>query len=311
MVIYPIDHHIKLYMKNENYEGNQLEKTGYHLKTDDVDTFLGPCLLYLLGAFFITYVFWKEYHENEKIKGNDQLRKENDQLRKENDQLKKENGNLRKEIGERKAQFRNSWQKTSLYPDWRKEFFQAVNVTLDPVTAHPALILSEKNRRIIWGEKPQDLPEDPQRFYSLPCVLGHQVITSGRCYWEVEVGHSGAWDLGICRSHVMRKGRICIKPEDGFWAIRFYKDEYWALTSPETQLTLKEHPATVCIFLEYEEGRISFYSMTDKSHIHTLSQGSFDGPLRPFFRLWSSDSGHLTICPVSEAAQVPHTRSTV
>nr|XP_031544191.1 butyrophilin subfamily 1 member A1-like [Vicugna pacos] len=189
--------------------------------------------------------------------------------------------------------------------DWRKEFFQAVDVTLDPVTAHPALILSEKNRRIIWGEKPQDLPEDPQRFYSLPCVLGHQVITSGRCYWEVEVGDSGAWDLGICRPHVTRKGRISIKPEDGFWAIRFYKDEYWALTSPETQLTLKEHPATVCIFLEYEEGRISFYNMTDKSHIHTLSQGSFDGPLRPFFRLWSSDSGHLTICPVSEAAQVP------
>ena len=93
-----------------------------------------------------------------------------------------------------------------------------VDITLDPATAHPSLFLSEGNRRVTWGEKSQDLPEDPQRFCSLPCVLGHQVITSGRWYWEVEVGSHGAWDLGICRPHVMRKGRVCIKPEDGFWA---------------------------------------------------------------------------------------------
>lgn len=206
---------------------------------------------------------------------------------------------------ERKTQFRNGWQKSSLYPDWRKEFFQAVTITLDPDTAHPSLVLSEGNRRVTWGEKAQDLPENPQRFYSFPCVLGLQVITSGRCYWEVEVGDSQAWDLGICRPHVMRKGGISIKPEDGFWAIRSYNDEYWALTSPETQLIPKEHPARVCIFLEYEEGRISFYNMTDKSHIHTFSQGSFEGPLKPFFRLWPSDSACLTICPVLEAAQNP------
>ena len=112
----------------------------------------------------------------------------------------------------------------------------AVDITLDPATAHPSLFLSEGNRRVTWAEKSQDLPEDPQRFYSLPCVLGHQVITSGRWYWEVKVGSHGAWDLGICRPHVMRKGRVCIKPEDGFWALRFYKEEYWALTSPETKL---------------------------------------------------------------------------
>ncbi|EFB17884.1 hypothetical protein PANDA_018213 [Ailuropoda melanoleuca] len=116
------------------------------------------------------------------------------------------------------------WQNTLLYPDWRKEFFQA-----------------------------------------------------GRFYWEVDIRDSGAWDLGICRHNVMRQGRICVKPEDGFWAIRFYKDEYWALTSPEMQLTLKEHPTRVCIFLEYEDGRISFYNMTDESHMHTFSQGSFNG----------------------------------
>nr|XP_023397169.1 butyrophilin subfamily 1 member A1-like [Loxodonta africana] len=181
--------------------------------------------------------------------------------------------------------------------------YPQINVSLDPDTAHPNLILSEDRRRVTWEEKPRDLPDDPQRFVSLPCVLGQQVISSGRRYWEVEVGDIGAWDLGICRDNVMRKGRVFLKPQDGFWAIRLYNNEYWALTSPETQLTPKKHPARVCIFLEYEDRRISFYNMTDKFHIHTFNQCLFYGSLRPFFRLWSADSGHLTICPVSETAQ--------
>uniref|UniRef100_A0A5G2QQZ0 B30.2/SPRY domain-containing protein n=1 Tax=Sus scrofa TaxID=9823 RepID=A0A5G2QQZ0_PIG len=277
MMTYPRDCCRKLPIMNENHKESQP-------KVDHVDDNFATCLLKLLVMVLIFYVFREECFGNKKRKGNDQLRKEND---------------------ERKTQFRNGWQKSSLYPDWRKEFFQAVTITLDPDTAHPSLVLSEGNRRVTWGEKSQDLPENPQRFYSFPCVLGLQVITSGRCYWEVEVGDSQALDLGICRPHVMRKGGISIKPEDGFWAIRSYNDEYWALTSPETQLIPKEHPARVCIFLEYEEGRISFYNMTDKSHIHTFSQGSFEGPLKPFFRLWPSDSACLTICPVLEAAQNP------
>uniref|UniRef100_A0A5G2R7P7 B30.2/SPRY domain-containing protein n=1 Tax=Sus scrofa TaxID=9823 RepID=A0A5G2R7P7_PIG len=277
MMTYPRDCCRKLPIMNENHKESQP-------KVDHVDDNFATCLLKLLVMVLIFYVFREECFGNNQLKENDQLRKEND---------------------ERKTQFRNGWQKSSLYPDWRKEFFQAVTITLDPDTAHPSLVLSEGNRRVTWGEKSQDLPENPQRFYSFPCVLGLQVITSGRCYWEVEVGDSQALDLGICRPHVMRKGGISIKPEDGFWAIRSYNDEYWALTSPETQLIPKEHPARVCIFLEYEEGRISFYNMTDKSHIHTFSQGSFEGPLKPFFRLWPSDSACLTICPVLEAAQNP------
>ncbi|XP_063095182.1 butyrophilin subfamily 1 member A1-like isoform X2 [Cavia porcellus] len=205
---------------------------------------------------------------------------------------------LRKEIGDRKAQFENGWQNSYLYPDWRKKYYQPVNVTLDPETAHPALILSEDRRRVTMGEKLQDLPSSQLRFESLPCMLGQQSFNSGRHYWEVKVDSSTAWDLGICRSNVMRKERTYIKPEDGFWAIRLYNDEYWALTSPETQLNLKEPPRTVGIFLDYENRQVSFYNMTDNSHIYTFSQSDFYGSLRPFFRLWSKDSGHLDICPL-------------
>nr|XP_012596401.1 butyrophilin subfamily 1 member A1-like [Microcebus murinus] len=199
----------------------------------------------------------------------------------------------------RKAQFKSVWRNAPLYPDWRKEEFQSANVTLDAATAHPALFLSENGTQVTWQERGQDLPSSSQRFDSLPCVLGQLRITSGRFFWEVEVGATGSWDLGICRDNVTRKGRVTMSPQNGFWAIRLYEGEYWALTSPETQLTLRAHPDSVGIFLDYEAADVSFYNMTDGSHIFTFPKNTYCGALRPLFRLWS-DPGPLTIVQVKE-----------
>nr|XP_051691554.1 butyrophilin subfamily 1 member A1-like [Oryctolagus cuniculus] len=203
-------------------------------------------------------------------------------------------GELQRIGDRRKAQYMLDWRKAALYPDWRKEEFQAVNVTLDADTAHPALFLSEQ-RRVTWQEERQDLPASPQRFDSLPCVLGQLSITSGRYYWEVDIGDTVSCDLGICRDNVTRKGQVTLSPQNGFWAFRIYEGEYWALTSPETHLTLRQNPRRVGIFLDYEDGDVSFYNMTDGSHIYTFTQNVFQGALRPLFGLWKSDKGNLTI----------------
>ena len=163
--------------------------------------------------------------------------------------------------------------------------------------SYPVLLLSEEGKRVSWQERCQDLPSSPQRFTSIPCVLGQLHIISGRYSWEVEVGNACSWDLGVCRDNVTRKGRVTVSPKNGFWAIRFYEGEYWALTSPETHLILREKPFIVRVFLDYEAGDVSFYNMTDGSHIFTFPQNTFYGILRPLFRIWSSESGSLTICP--------------
>ncbi|XP_066111819.1 E3 ubiquitin-protein ligase TRIM39-like isoform X18 [Saccopteryx bilineata] len=187
-----------------------------------------------------------------------------------------------------------------LYAEWTKKKMKAVTVTLDADTAHPALHLSENGRRVTWRERGQDLPCSIQRFDSLPCVLGQLFISSGRCYWEVEVGNAFSWDLGVCRHSVARKGRVTMSPQNGFWAIRLYSGEYWAVTSPETPLTVGEKPLKVGIFLDYEDGDVSFFNITDRSHIFSFPNNTFYGVLRPLFRLWSSDSGSLAICPSEE-----------
>uniref|UniRef100_A0A8C3X3A1 B30.2/SPRY domain-containing protein n=1 Tax=Catagonus wagneri TaxID=51154 RepID=A0A8C3X3A1_9CETA len=197
---------------------------------------------------------------------------------------------------------KSKWRgkKAKGFPKHDNAIIFAANVTLDEATAHPALLLSERGRQVTWQETCQDLPSSTQRFSSIPCVLGQLCINSGRSYWEVEVGDMQSWDLGICRDNVTRKGAFTMSPQNGFWAIRLYDRDYWALTSPETSLTLRERPLKVGIFLDYEAGDVSFYNMTDGSHIFTFPQNTFYGVLRPLFRLWSSDSGSLTICSVEE-----------
>ncbi|XP_060259723.1 butyrophilin subfamily 1 member A1-like isoform X8 [Ovis aries] len=228
----------------------------------------------------------------------EELQKQLDKYKQENEELQKKSEDLQKEIDRRKAQFKLGWRESTLYPDWRKEEFQTVNVTLDEATAHPRLLLTEDRRGVTLQEIQQDLPSSTQRFVSIPCVLGQPQICSGRYYWEVEVGDLHSWDLGVCRDSVSRKGTFQMSPQNGFWAIRLYQEDYWALTIAETHLTLREKPLSVGIFLDYEAGDVSFYNMTDESHIFTFSKQTFYGVLRPLFRLWSPNSGPLTIVQV-------------
>lgn len=170
------------------------------------------------------------------------------------------------------------------------------HVTLDPNTAFFELFLSEDNqsvkRRNLW----QNLPEKPERFSFDPCVLGHRSFSSGRHYWEVEVGDRTYWELGVCEENVDRAWGITESPQNGFWAVELYANKYQALTSPRTALPLSEPPSRVGVFLDYEAGHVSFYSVADGSHIYTFPQASFSGPLRPFFCLWFYHPTPLTIC---------------
>ncbi|XP_016075792.1 PREDICTED: butyrophilin subfamily 1 member A1, partial [Miniopterus natalensis] len=183
---------------------------------------------------------------------------------------------------------------------WKKATLHAVDVTLDPDTAHPHLYLYEGYKSVRLEDARQKLPEKPERFDSWPCVLGREAFTSGRHYWEVEVGDRTDWVIGVCREDVMKKGFDPMTPKNGFWAVELYGNGYWALTPLRTPLTLAGPPHRVGIFLDYESGHIAFYNMTDGSHIYTFSNTPFPGPLRPFFCLWSCGKKPLTICPITD-----------
>ncbi|XP_029441657.1 butyrophilin subfamily 1 member A1-like [Rhinatrema bivittatum] len=168
--------------------------------------------------------------------------------------------------------------------EWRRCRSYAVHVTLDPETAHPGLVVSEDQKSVRAGETRKGLPDSPLRFEdSYLCVLGREAFTSGRRYWEVEVGDGRRWELGVCRDCVCRKGWITPSPEEGYWAMGLWPErEYLVLTSPRIQLPLKESPRAMGIFLDYEAGEVSFYDAGNKSRLYTFSH-PFTEPLRPLF----------------------------
>uniref|UniRef100_A0A8C7WY58 B30.2/SPRY domain-containing protein n=1 Tax=Oryzias sinensis TaxID=183150 RepID=A0A8C7WY58_9TELE len=88
------------------------------------------------------------------------------------------------------------------------------------------------------GEMEQDLPDASERFDTAPCALG---FTTGRHYWEVEVGDKTAWDLGVAQESVSRKGVVTLSPQDGFWAVCLRNGwEYRACASQAELLSLSK-----------------------------------------------------------------------
>lgn len=160
-----------------------------------------------------------------------------------------------------------------------------VEVTLDPKTAHPELLLSDDRKSVSRGGKSLllSLSDSHKRFNASPLVLGLQAFTAGRRYWEVQVGDKPEWGLGLCRESARRKGTVVLSPSNGFWVLRLHSQgKYEALTSPLTSLRLSVRPRRVGIFLDYEAGEITFYNVTDRDHIYTFTD-QFAGPLRPLF----------------------------
>ncbi|CAI5678907.1 unnamed protein product [Oreochromis niloticus] len=82
----------------------------------------------------------------------------------------------------------------------------AVDVTLDPDTAHPKLN-SDDGKQVKYGDVRKKLPDNPERFSYCVCVLGEQSFSSGRFYFEVQVKGKTDWDLGVATESINRKGQ--------------------------------------------------------------------------------------------------------
>ncbi|XP_036452757.1 pyrin-like isoform X1 [Colossoma macropomum] len=179
----------------------------------------------------------------------------------------------------------------------------AVDVTLDPDSAHPELILSDDGKQVRHRDEQQNLPDKPERFDRCPCVLGKEGFSSGRFYYEVQVRGKTEWDLGVTTESSNRKGEIIASPEDGYWTVILRNEtEYKAGESPPVCLSLKQAPQKVGVFVDYEEGLVSFYDVEANSHIYSFTGQSFTEELYPLFSPSLSEGGKnsapLIITPV-------------
>ncbi|XP_071401066.1 E3 ubiquitin-protein ligase TRIM39-like [Centroberyx affinis] len=147
----------------------------------------------------------------------------------------------------------------------------AVDVTLDPDTAHQVLILSEDGKQVRHGCIPQNLPDNPERFNALLGVLGKDGYSSGAFYFEVQVEDKAGWDIGVALETVDRKGNTDVSLSKGFCALMLRGEEFIACKQPPVRINRSKKGQKVGVFVDHEEGEVRFYDVENKTHIYSFT----------------------------------------
>ncbi|XP_061579952.1 E3 ubiquitin-protein ligase TRIM39-like [Cololabis saira] len=214
-------------------------------------------------------------------------------------------GTVMKAVDQLQKNLREKMKKLLTKVELRRiQQFEA-DVTLDPDTAHCKLVLSDDGKQVHCGYMRKNLPDNPERFSKYVGVLGKQSFSLDRFYFEVQVKGKTRWDVGVARDSVNRKGTITIDTWNGYWAVCLRNgNEYEANDDPPVRLHLSSPPEKLGVFVDYEEGLVSFYDVDAAALIYSFTGFYFADKLYPFFCPGLNDSGRnsdpLMICPVNQ-----------
>ncbi|KAL9868917.1 E3 ubiquitin-protein ligase TRIM7-like isoform 2-T2 [Geothlypis trichas] len=184
-------------------------------------------------------------------------------------------------------------EKSQRFVDIMDQFREQVR--LDPQTAHPRLILSQDGRTVWFSTEEHNVPDTPKRFRWSCSVLGSQGFTSGRHYWEVEVGEKGRWALGVALESVLRKEPLDLCRSDNVWGLRMEASgNYRAVCMASYPLALMGNLQRIRVCLDYEAGRVTFYNVKDLTQILQL-EATFTEKVFPYFSLYLLRS-YIRVC---------------
>ncbi|XP_059786587.1 tripartite motif-containing protein 77 isoform X2 [Balaenoptera ricei] len=158
-----------------------------------------------------------------------------------------------------------------------------VYVTLDHKIRNCHVALTEDLRHLQCSPDHQDVPRNPASSENTPS-WGAQTFTTGKHYWEVNVGNSRNWIIGLCKESWTSRNDMLLNSEDIFLLLCVSVEDRFSLfsTFPLLPHYIQRPQGWIGVFLDYECGIISFINVARSSLICNFLSRSFSFPLRPF-----------------------------
>nr|XP_023969486.2 butyrophilin subfamily 3 member A1-like [Chrysemys picta bellii] len=196
--------------------------------------------------------------------------------------------------------------------DFRRARSYMVPVTLDRNCKHFRLTLSTDGRTV-WHNPPSQEPAAPSEPLIAVGMEGFLARKdhdkeAGACrvYWEVEVGDSPDWVLGVLNRTVRKKvtlQKLESFPDRGCWVLRRSEGKYHPSKADTVIQNWGVRLTVVGVYLDLERGSLSFYSVSAMALILEIPvEGSEElfPFLSPGYTTGTDQGKSLSICPPSD-----------
>ncbi|XP_037017904.2 tripartite motif-containing protein 77-like [Artibeus jamaicensis] len=158
-----------------------------------------------------------------------------------------------------------------------------VYITLEDRISKYEAHLFEELKQLQCSSDDQDTPHNSASLEYISS-WGAQTFTSGKHYWEMDVGNFCHWIIGLCKESWARRKDMRLSSKGIFLLLCVKADGHFCLfsTSPLMRQYIQRPQGWVGVFLDYECGIVSFVDVAKSSLICNLLSCSFSFPLRPF-----------------------------
>nr|XP_012593145.1 E3 ubiquitin-protein ligase RNF135 isoform X2 [Microcebus murinus] len=169
----------------------------------------------------------------------------------------------------------------------------AINPTFDLQTLSCSLEVSKDCHIVTVSHRPQSYPWSRERF-STSQVLCSQALSSGQQYWEVDTRHCSHWAVGVA-SWGMSRDRILGRTTDSCCVEWKGTSQLSAWHMFKETVLGSDRPGVVGIWLDFEEGKLAFYSVANEEKLLYECMVSASAPLHPAFWLYGLHPGNSLI----------------
>ncbi|XP_061224944.1 probable E3 ubiquitin-protein ligase MID2 [Neopsephotus bourkii] len=176
---------------------------------------------------------------------------------------------------------------------------------LDPKMAHKKLKISNDGLQMEKDESSLKKSHTPERFSGTGCygAAGNIFIDSGCHYWEVVVGSSTWYAIGVAYKSAPKNEWI--GKNSSSWVFSRCNNNF-VVRHNNKEMLVEVHPQMkrLGVLLDYDNNALSFYDPANSLHLHTF-EVSFILPVCPTFTIWNKSLMILSGLPSPDFIDYP------